>query len=264
MVSAQETCSDMVQSDTMACWQRWFDRWNRFQQSYVPRREEQFDLMVDYSTRWWRGKPIRALDLACGPGCIAEHLLRRLPGTEVVGLDLDPWLIEMGRQMVGSPAGMTWVEADLRDAGWIGKLPHQAFNTVFSATALHWFDAVQLRQIYRNVATILVKDGLFFNADVLPTGTRLIRRLSRDMLIRWQNREIATLQGESWQSFWKDASRESAFGHLLEERDQKLGLRKPRVFLPVESHQETLLSVGFREVGEIWRCHESAILLAIR
>ena len=88
-------------------WGDWLARWDRFQESYVPHREEQFDVMLDYVGLWWNGKPVRALDLGCGPGSLASRLLYRLPHAEVVGLDYDPWLLEMGRQTLGSGAGIS-------------------------------------------------------------------------------------------------------------------------------------------------------------
>jgi hypothetical protein len=34
--------------------------------------------------------------------------------------------------------------------------------------------------------------------------------------------------------------------------------------VPVEFHREALLAAAFTEVGEIWRDHDDAILLALR
>lgn len=253
-----------LESEQARCWQRWSARWDHFQENYVLYREQQFNLMLDYVAQGYSSRPLQVLDLACGPGCLGGRLLRRLPEAEVVNLDFDPWLLEMGRQTIDGYGRIRWVEADLRTDEWVAQLPYSAFHVVLSSTALHWFEREELLRIYRHLAAILVEGGWFLNADVIPTGSPGVQRLTRTMLIRWQARELAKPDREGWPAFWREAHQEPTFQELLRERERRLGLRKPRRFLPLEFHQEALSSAGFADVGEIWRCHENAIILAIR
>ncbi|HVE77686.1 MAG TPA: class I SAM-dependent methyltransferase [Gemmatimonadaceae bacterium] len=253
-----------MSASAAAPWADWLARWDRFQESYVPHRAAQFDLMLDCVASWWRGTPVRALDLGCGPGSVAARLLHRLPAAEVVALDYDPWLIEMGRRTIGGCDRLTWLEADLRDDAWNRPLRHQEFHAVLTATTLHRFDAGELTHIYRGIATLMVEGGLFLNADVLPTGSPRVMRLTRELLMRWQARRATPPLGESWFAFWQDARRVPAFRALIAERDRRLEPRTARQAPALAFHEDALLAAGFREVGEIWRWHESAILLAIR
>jgi SAM-dependent methyltransferase len=254
---------EVAEGDPAARWSGWYARWNRFQESYVPDREQQFSLMLDYVALWWRNAPVRALDLASGPGCVAERLLHRFPTAQVAAVDGDPWLLEMGRRVVEGGGRLTWIQADLRDAGWTGLLPHPAYEAVLSTTALHWLDEDAVRRTYRALAEIIVEDGLFLNADVMPTGSSRVERLARTALDRWRGAR-ARAEGESWQTFWGEAGQEPAFQELLAERSRRLGPRRPLRPATLEFHRDALLEAGFREVGEIWRRHETAILLAIR
>lgn len=49
----------------------WLRRWDRQQAGYVPDREETFALMLDVVERLGAA-PGRLLDLACGPGSLAD------------------------------------------------------------------------------------------------------------------------------------------------------------------------------------------------
>jgi cyclopropane fatty-acyl-phospholipid synthase-like methyltransferase len=56
--------------------QAWLQRWDRQQEGYVPDREATFALMFDVLDRLGAA-PGRLLDLACGPGSLADRALAR-------------------------------------------------------------------------------------------------------------------------------------------------------------------------------------------
>jgi SAM-dependent methyltransferase len=253
-----------VADEASARWRAWYARWDRFQESYVPDREAQFGLMLDYVALWWRNGAVRALDLASGPGCVADRLLRRLPDAEVAAVDCDPWLLEMGRRALADAGRVEWVDADLREEGWTRRLPHPAYEAVLTTTALHWLSGDEVKRTYRALAEVVVPDGLFLNADIMPTGSPTVGGLARSALERWRAQRAAGPDGEHWQTFWGGAGQVPEFRDLLAERARRLGPRRPLRPLSLEFHRDALLEAGFREVGEIWRRHETAILLAIR
>jgi ubiquinone/menaquinone biosynthesis C-methylase UbiE len=226
----------------------------------------QFDLLLDYAAAWCPRRPLRLLDLCSGPGSLARRALERLPSVEVVAVDVDPWLLELGRRVVDDSTRLTWRWADLRDERWLQALPHSEFDAVVSTTATHWFEPEELSRIYRQITTILAPDGLLANADVIPdeaNGSRTAR-LAREMLSRWQAARIRRADGKDWRGFWDDARREPAFARLLAERDKVLGFRRPRRALPLQAHIAALHRAGLRQTTEIWRFHAAAILIAAR
>ncbi|TDD27003.1 methyltransferase domain-containing protein [Kribbella turkmenica] len=81
------------------------------------------------------GEPARFVDLACGPGSISARAVQRFPSAEIIGVDLDPFLLEIARHAV---TGARFAEADLRAAGWDAVPGDGQVDAVCSATALHW------------------------------------------------------------------------------------------------------------------------------
>jgi trans-aconitate methyltransferase len=135
--------------------QAWLQRWDRQQEGYVPDREATFALMFDVLDRLGAA-PGRLLDLACGPGSLADRALARYPGAEVVGLDLDLVMLELARRTLGDR--VRWVDADLRSPAWTDGLGE--FDAVVSATALHWLDAEHLPTLPDGLAAALRPGGL--------------------------------------------------------------------------------------------------------
>ncbi len=75
------------------------------------------------------------LDLGCGTGTVARQLAGR--GCEVVGLDVDPRMLEAARELAGEEGlDVVWREAPAEDTG----LEASAFDAVVAAQSWHWFD----------------------------------------------------------------------------------------------------------------------------
>ncbi len=93
------------------------DRW---QQSKVPRGAEYDRRFEDLAASGMdmhgeaalvaSYRPTTVLDAGCGTGRVAIELARR--GHDVVGVDVDPAMLEVAR---AKAPGLTWVEADLTD-----------------------------------------------------------------------------------------------------------------------------------------------------
>ena len=243
-------------------WAAWARRWDRFQECYVPHREAQLSLMLDYVELWCPHRPLRILDLCSGPGTVADRALRRRPDAEVVAVDGDAWLLELGRRSI---AGVTWVEADLREEGWEASIPGGAFHAALSMTALHWLDHTTLARVYSDLARLLEPEAVLLNADLIPAGDGLspVAAIGREQYFRRQAARVRT-RGPDWGAFWADAHQEGTFAELLARRDRRLGRRPGVRALSADGHRDALSAAGFRDVGEIWRLDAAAILMAVR
>lgn len=102
----------------------------------------------------------RVLDIGCGPGHVAAHLVRR--GLDVTGIDLDPDMIEQARRRLGATA--TLAVAD------VAALPFEdaSFDVVMSTLSMHhWADTeaglAEVARVLRPDGVALVYDlgGLF-------------------------------------------------------------------------------------------------------
>jgi trans-aconitate 2-methyltransferase len=80
----------------------------------------------------WR--PLRIIDLGCGPGNSAEVLAQRWPDAAIIGLDSSTAMIETARAMRPE---FEWRTGDI--AEWAAS-PGERFDVVFSNAALQWLD----------------------------------------------------------------------------------------------------------------------------
>jgi trans-aconitate methyltransferase len=245
-------------------WNAWLGRWHRQQERYLHDRPGRFAIMLDYVEQLRGADPLTVIDLCCGPGSITAASLARFPAATIVACDMDPWLVEMGRQTIGVDPRVRWVEADLRQDGWITGVPEMGYDAVLSSTALHWFQPDELVRLFDALATLLAPGGVFLNADHLPVGRGRIAATSHERSQAESGGKLAEAGAESWEQYWEAARAEPAFATLLAERARRFADRRRAEAAPVEFHRAALITAGFTEVGEVWRHHDDAILLAIR
>jgi SAM-dependent methyltransferase len=243
-------------------WESFGQRWEAFQSVYVPHRELQFALMLEYVCAILGREPGTVLDAACGPGSLARAALAAFDTVQVTGLDIDPFLIELGQRTMPSPR-MRWVHADLRHPRWPDVLAPACFDAVLTSTASHWLEPDVLRRFYVGVHRLMRPGAVFANADIFPQGdsTSQIARTAMETLFRWQSSESAR-RGETWATFWGSVEATPDFRPLVERRRELLGNRPPRVFLRGADHVVALRDAGFCDVQEVWRWHSAAVIVA--
>nr|WP_237706748.1 class I SAM-dependent methyltransferase [Kribbella flavida] len=211
-------------------WQGWLQRWDDQQAGYLPDREQQFALMLEIVERLV-GAPARFVDLACGPGSISARALTRFPATEIVGVDLDPFLLEIARQAVAPAAAgaarVRFAEADVRAPGWDAVLGDGPVDAVCSATALHWLDPSDLSSLAQTLAQRIRPGGVFLNADTMRLGPVEVPRLDAlAVALRDEIWSTSHANGvEDWETWWNAAAAEPAFAELLAERERRFADR---------------------------------------
>jgi SAM-dependent methyltransferase len=256
---------------TRVDWQSWLDRWDAQQGGYIPDREARFAIMLDAVESLLPAEFV-ALDLACGPGAISRRLLDRFPAARAVAVDLDPFLIALGRGALGDVGGrLRWAEANLHDPEWPEVTGEQQFDAVLSTTALHWLAPEHLAQVYATLGRLVRPGGLFLNGDnmafppELPSFTRLAQ-WEKERL--WTPEAFAARGVEEWEAWWAAARAEPAFAELLAERTRRFewhkGKDKPWTAPGYETHVALLKDAGFREVGTIWQFSTNRVLMAVR
>ncbi|MSO80022.1 MAG: methyltransferase domain-containing protein [Acidimicrobiia bacterium] len=117
------------------------EAWDRQQELYIGGREARFDALL--STVEWHSelagtKSPTVVDLCCGPAAIGERLARRLPGSRYIGVDIDPVLLELARQVTASfaPGRADLVDSDVADPAWLASTPIGRVDVVCSSTGL--------------------------------------------------------------------------------------------------------------------------------
>ncbi|WP_340558087.1 class I SAM-dependent methyltransferase [Streptomyces sp. GSL17-111] len=248
-------------------WQAWQHSWDRQQQWYLPDREERFRTMLDTVEALVGPEPL-VLDLACGTGSISDRLLARFPNARSVGVDLDPALLTIARGHFADESRVRFVSADLRDPDWVGKLPHQRFDAVLTATALHWLRTEELAALYGRLAGLVRDGGVLLNADHMPDERtpRINEATQRHDKARRATEKAAGAQ--DWTDWWRAAAEDPALAGAVAERDRIFGA-------PADDHADgqlqspawharALLDGGFAEARTVWASPSDAMVLGLK
>ncbi|WP_419997731.1 class I SAM-dependent methyltransferase [Streptomyces boninensis] len=260
----------MTGTDTISVdWAAWQASWDRQQEWYMPDREDRFRVMLDM-VEAVAGPAPRVLDLACGTGSISDRVLRRFPEARTTGVDLDPALLTIARGYFAGESRADFVSVDLRDAGWVEKLPHREYDVVLTATALHWLESDALRTLYGQVAGVVREGGAFLNADHMPDDST--PRINAAVRAHAKSRQAAESAAgvQDWAAWWRDVAADPVLGAYAAERfrifgDPTQGQSDHHDAVPsAEWHAQTLRAGGFAEARTVWASPRDAMVLALR
>ncbi|MFM8563147.1 MAG: class I SAM-dependent methyltransferase [Acidimicrobiia bacterium] len=260
------------------------EAWDRQQEMYIGQREERFAVLlsaVEWHAELAGTASPTVVDLCCGPAAIGERLLRRLPGSRYVGVDIDPVLLELARQATATfgPHRAQIVEHDVADGGWLASAPIGDVDVVCSSTALHWLSADELDDALGHASRSLRPGGILLNADHLgyadaPSFTSLAGWIAA------RDAERAVAGGAvSWHAWWESARSDPRLAPLCARRDE--------VFPPTEAAPDGVDEVeearasterrpplagfidaarraGFVEVDTIWQRFDDRIVMAVK
>ncbi|MEE1927632.1 class I SAM-dependent methyltransferase [Streptomyces sp. TRM 70351] len=257
----------MTETAAHVDWRAWQRSWDRQQEWYLPDREERFGAMLDTVEALTGPRP-RVLDLACGTGSISDRVLARFPGAACTGVDLDPALLTIARGHFADDERARFVTADLRDAHWTRLLPHDGYDAVLTATALHWLHTDELAALYRQLAGVLRPGGVFANADRMPDPEtpRINAALHAHEKARQERDKAAGAQ--DWADWWAAAAAEPVLAEAVAERHRLFGdpasdhsdgeMQSPAW------HVRALREAGFAEARVVWASRHDAMAVGLR
>lgn len=256
----------------------WIQSWDAQQEFYVVEREGRFAAVVDTVAGLVgsHDRPVRILDLGCGPAALSSRLLERLPTATYLGVDIDPVLLHLA-EVVIEPYGDRGAlrTADLRKPGWDAGLENGGFDAVVSSTALHWLEPGDLRAVFGVCRRLLRDDGVFVNADNLrysPEGVRL--QMLSDRLELEHQAAAEAAGAHSWFAWWGAARADDVLGPLCRQRDDIFG-PPPSVDDQSDRGEEEsppplaelyvalLRDVGFAVVDTVWQRFDDRVLVAL-
>jgi SAM-dependent methyltransferase len=237
-------------------WKYWVDRWDRMQERYLIRRSDRFECMMRV-IRATQEEVHRILDLGTGTGSLTVCALESFPEAEVYGVDMDPTLLplvmERTRPFVDR---VHLVRADFREPDWMREVP-DGFDAVVSATSLHWLGPEQVKDLYRQIASLMAAGGVFLNADHVGSRHAGIQEDWEEH--REKMRRVRPQTGDEWKQFW-NAYLEALGEGAREEREKALGeWNGVEEGMPLEWHFDELRAAGFSEVDCFWRCDCDAV-----
>ncbi|MCM1973868.1 MULTISPECIES: trans-aconitate 2-methyltransferase [unclassified Streptomyces] len=248
---------------TRTDWQSWQESWDRQQEWYMPDREERFRIMLDMVEALVGPKP-RVLDLACGTGSITARLLARMPGATSTGVDLDPALLTIARGTFEGDERASFVTADLKDPAWTAELPHDSYDAVLTATALHWLHSEPLAALYGQVAELVRDGGVFMNADhMIDETTPRINQAER--ALRHARMDRAKEAGAlDWAEWWQVAAQDPVLAGPTARRFEIYGDHADGDMPSPQWHARVLREKGFTEARPVWCSPSDTLLLALK
>ncbi|MGW0710610.1 class I SAM-dependent methyltransferase [Streptomyces sp. NPDC002643] len=244
-------------------WRAWQESWDRQQEWYMPDREERFRVMLDLVEALVGPEP-RVLDLACGTGSITSRLLARFPNAVSTGVDLDPALLTIAEGTFAGDRRVTFVTADLKDPDWPDRLPHDSYDVVLTATALHWLHREPLAALYGQVAELVRDGGVFMNADHMidETTPRINAAVAAQDAAR---RERARTNGAvDWSAWWQLAAQDPALAAPTARRFEIYGEHADGDMPSPEWHARVLRDQGFTEARTVWSSPSDSLVLALK
>lgn len=243
----------------------WLDSWDRQQEGYIPARTARAEAIFEVISRL-RGDTPRVLDLACGPGSLTRMLLQHLPGAQVVGIDLDPVLLELARWAIGDGAGrVQWLDVDLRGSSWPEALPGGGFDAVMSTTALHWLAPGELTEVFRAAHRVLRPGGVFVNGDHIdyPHSAPTFRQISDRRYQEWTTENLV----EEYRA-WHDGLQAARPDWPWQERERRFTDRfrsdDTHPAPGIDLHRGALTDAGFTEVDTVWQQWNQRVLVAVK
>ncbi|MEU3850711.1 class I SAM-dependent methyltransferase [Streptomyces sp. NPDC029554] len=256
----------MTDADTRTAttdWQAWQESWDRQQEWYMPDREERFRIMLDMVEAVVGTAP-RVLDLACGTGTITARLLARFPDATSTGVDLDPALLAIAEGTFAGDDRVALVTADLKDPDWPARLPHDTYDAVLTATALHWLHREPLAELYGRLAGLVRDGGVFMNADhMIDETTPRINAAERAQ--RHARMEQARRTGVlGWTEWWQLAAQDPVLAGPTARRHEIYGDHADGDTPSVQWHARVLREKGFGEVRPVWCSPSDTLLLAMK
>ncbi|WP_327593575.1 class I SAM-dependent methyltransferase [Streptomyces chartreusis] len=255
--------TDTDTTTTNADWSAWQESWDRQQEWYMPDREERFRIMLDMVEALVGPAP-RVLDLACGTGSITARLLARFPEATSTGVDLDPALLAIAEGTFAGDERVSFVTADLKDPHWTAKLPHDSYDAVLTATALHWLHREPLAALYGRVAELVRDGGVFMNADhMIDDSTPRINAAERAQ--RHARMDQAKASGVlDWAEWWQLAARDPLLAEPTARRFEIYGEHAEGDAPSAEWHARVLREKGFGEARAVWCSPSDALVLALK
>ncbi len=244
-------------------WAGWQQSWDRQQEWYMPDREERFRVMLDMVEALVGPKP-RILDLACGTGSITDRVLKRFPEATSVGVDLDPALLAIAEGYFAGDERVTFVTADLKDLDWTARLPHDSYDAVLTATALHWLHSEPLTALYGQLAGLVRDGGVFMNADHMIDGTTP-RINAAERAQRHARMDLEKAAGVlDWADWWALAAKDPVLAEPTARRFEIYGEHADGDMPSPAWHADTLRAAGFGEARAVWASPSDTLLLAVK
>ncbi len=156
------------------------------------------------------------------------------------------------------------MRADLKDPEWTARLPHDSYDAVLTATALHWLHSEDLRGLYGQLGGLVRDGGVFMNADHMPEdATPRINAAER--AFRHARMDRAKESGAvDWAAWWQLAAADPRLAGPTAERFEIYGEHADGDTPSARWHAQALRDSGFAEARAVWSSPSDALVLGLK
>ena len=140
-------------------------KWSDSILRYRPERQQLFKAFSAEAKRIQKAG-LSVFELGCGPGFLAEALLKRCTITRYTLLDFSPHMLELSRKRLAPFEGQTdFIQRDFKQENWTEVLSTQ-FDLIVSLQAVHELrHASRIPKLYAQLYDLLVRDGSLLVCD---------------------------------------------------------------------------------------------------
>jgi SAM-dependent methyltransferase len=139
--------------------------WTESISRYRPERKPLFEVFAAEAARIKKGA-LSVFELGCGPGFLAEALLKNCEIARYTLLDFSPRMLELSRSRLAKFHDRTvFIQADFKKADWTVKVG-AGFDLIVSLQAVHELrHASRIPKLYAQLHGLLVPGGIILVCD---------------------------------------------------------------------------------------------------
>lgn len=150
---------------------------------YRPERKRLFEVFAAEAARIEKGA-LSVFELGCGPGFLAEALLKNCEIARYTLLDFSPHMLELSRHRLAKFQERTvFIQADFKKADWTEAVP-AGFDLVVSLQAVHELrHASRIPKLYAQLYSLLVPGGTILICDHVNSSSHSGHRAAHFMTV---------------------------------------------------------------------------------
>lgn len=208
-------------------------KFDRIIQQLIPYYDEMLQALMA-AIPFERDSSIQVLDLGCGTGTLAQHILNAFPQAHVTCLDFSEQMIGMAQAKLAGFHRVNYLVQDFRD-----YKPATSYHAIVSSLALHHLVTDDEKQaFYRKIYESVQPGGCFYNADVVLGASA---HLQSAYLKRWKTFMQRQISENEVENVWlRKYSEEDRPAQLVEQLTW-------------------LTEIGYRNVDILWKYYNFAV-----
>lgn len=173
------------------------------------------------------------LDIGAGTGLLSSFLIKRYPNATYTLIDLSEKMMDMAKERFSNLPNVKYIIGDYTKYDFSEK-----YDIVASALSIHHLEDESKKELYKKIYSILLKNGIFVNADQVNGDTPFIETFNRTIWI--QSIENSGLSLE-----------ERLAGYERMKLDKEATLNNQLVWLN---------DIGFTDVSCIYKYYKFAVM----